>query len=122
MNELLDTAKEIFEKNSETTGYIPDYVNDYCFFIDNYIFVIQTRNGFNNIIFAKSGKCFCTLKNVFEQLVMKLKQLGINYVRVEGSKKRYNFLTRMFNYPYAVEPNDNRNIFYFKISGEVNEA
>lgn len=117
---ILDEAKKIFNRYSETNNYIPDYENDLAVVIDGYIFVIQAANGFNNVIFARIRTPEKTLLNVFETFKNFCLMNGIEFIRVEGTLYRYNFLSAMFPNSSFIKDYESpdRNIYYIKLRGK----
>lgn len=115
----LDEAKKILSRFPETQDYIPDYDNDLCVLIDGYIFVVQTANGFNNVIFARIRTPEKTLLDVFESFKNYCLVNGIEFIRVEGTLYRYNFLSAMFPNSSFIKDygNSDRNIYYIKLRG-----
>lgn len=112
----IEKAKAIFDLDDETSGYLPDPKNDIVFEIDGYCFVIQTKNGFNNVIFAKFKDCNTTLRKVFLEFVKIMKEKNIMFIRIEGKGKRYRFLPKMFpKSSFLSETENDRTVFYVKI-------
>lgn len=111
-------AKQIFDKDSETKGYIPDEENDLVFVIDGYCFVVQTFDGFNNVIVSKYKKSKSTLKDVFYKFREKLIENKIDVIRIEGRGNRYGILKKMFpNNSFMFEVTDNgRYVYYGKVN------
>lgn len=109
-------AKQIFDKDPETKGYVPDEENDLAFVIDGYCFVIQTKNGFNNVIFAKFQDGKTTLRQVFSEFVGIIKEKDILFLRIEGKGNRYRFLPKMFpKSSFVSETENGRTTFYIKV-------
>lgn len=112
----VEQAKLVFERDDETKGYIPDSENDLVFCIDSYCFVIQTKNGFNNVIFAKFKDSKMTLKQVFSEFVKIIKEKNILFLRIEGKGNRYQFLPKMFPKScFLSETENGRTTFYVKV-------
>lgn len=119
----LEEAKKIFNRHSETSNYTING-KDLCTAIDGYVFVIQTENGFNNVIFAKYSKGQKTLYTVLKLFVKFCLSNRIEYIRVEGSSNRYNFLSLMFPDCSVLKDTNNmeRNIFYIRLrEGDKND-
>ena len=112
----IEQAKLIFDQDNETKGYIPDPENDIVFEIDSYCFVIQTKNGFNNVIFAKFKDSKMTLRQVFSEFVKIIKEKNILFLRIEGKGNRYRFLPKMFpKSSFLSETENGRTTFYIKV-------
>jgi hypothetical protein len=111
----IEQAKLIFDQDDETKGYIPDPENDIVFEIDGYCFVIQAKNGFNNVIFAKFHDSKMTLRQVFFEFVKIIKEKNIQFLRIEGKGNRYGFLPKMFpKSSFLFETENGRTTFYIK--------
>lgn len=111
----LDEAKKVFELYPETKAYVPDYEHDIALTIDSYVFVIQTKDGYNNVIFAINGKPMMSLKMVMTAFRLICIIYGIEHLRIEGTPRRYGFLSKMFtDTQFYKEDNDKRNIFYVR--------
>jgi len=109
-------AKQIFDKDSETKGYVPDEGNDLVFVIDGYCFVVQTFGGFNNVIFAKFQDSKMTLRQVFSEFARIIKEKDILFLRIEGKGNRYRFLPKMFpKSSFLSETENGRTTFYIKV-------
>lgn len=105
------------EKDSETNATAVE--GDVVFCISGIMFLIQTKNGFNNIVCKRVQKSEVTLLSVLKALRIKLDELGLQYIRVEGSLRRYNFLYRletMLRISVLRDPDVvDRNVFYIKL-------
>lgn len=116
--EILEAAAKIFADDAETESYVPDFDNDIGIIIDAYVFVVQTKDGFNNVIFAKDeeDKSSMTLRDVFGIFYLFCFYHKLQFLRIEGSPRRYKFLKKMFPFCHFVqEKNQGRNIFYVKL-------
>lgn len=87
--------------------------------IGGIVYLLQTQNGFNNVVCFRLKKSNMTALRSFIEYRKWLVLKGIEYIRVEGNTKRYNFLSKLKpDTGYSViqdkEIND-RNIFYIKL-------
>lgn len=85
--------------------------------IGGYVFIVQTENGFNNIILKKVEESKFSIREAFRCFRLFLISKKIQFIRIEGSLRRYNFLKKMF--PFCDFKKDDsikdRNVFYVRI-------
>lgn len=92
--------------------------DDYLCAIDGYLFLLQRTNEGNNVVMFKKGYAKELIVEVLKAYIKYLKFKGIQYIRVEGNTKRYNFLYRYTDcYDGIVKADDikDRNVFYIKL-------
>lgn len=93
--------------------------NDLVVEIGGILYLLQRNNGFNNVVcFRLKDSKMTTLQSFIEYrkwLICK----GVEYIRVEGNKKRYWFLTRQnpgVGYNVIRDTEEcGRNVFYIKL-------
>ena len=104
---------DLLPEDEETKNYSPSD-SDKFVQISGYLFAVQESG---NVIMKKWRKSAYTLGEVFRAFRIWLKTKGIQYIRVEGSEKRYNFLKKMFpnNSILRDFEEKNRNVFYIKV-------
>ena len=85
-------------------------------------FLIQRRNDYNNIVCIRYKKSKMTFQRVIWHFVNFLKENKIQYIRVEGNERRYNFFLKLapkMNIccikDIAESEELHRNVFYLKI-------
>lgn len=116
-----EEAERYTNRHSETRGY-KHSAEDSAIAIDGYLFIVQRRNGFNNVILCRFGKSSHSIAEVFHCFREWLVSLGIGCIRVEGSIGRYRLLTRMFSdCPAVSEIIEGREVFYI-LTGGGNEG
>lgn len=104
---------DTLERDGETGSYQP--MDDDSFVrIGGYLFAVQ-QGG--NVIMKRCGESRFTLYEVFKAFRIWLKTKGIQYIRVEGNERRYNFLKKMFPQNSILKDFDEkkRNVFYIKV-------
>lgn len=104
---------DLLPEDEETKGYKPSD-SDKFVQISGYLFAVQESG---NVIMKKWRKSAYTLCEVFRAFRIWLKTKEIQYIRVEGSERRYNFLKKMFpnNSILRDFEEKNRNVFYIKV-------
>lgn len=104
---------DLLPEDEETKNYIPSD-SDKFVQISGYLFAVQ-QGG--NVIMKKCGESRFTLYEVFKAFRIWLKIKGIQYIRVEGSERRYSFLKKMFPQNSILKDFDEkkRNVFYIKV-------
>jgi hypothetical protein len=104
---------DTLERDGETRDYQPKD-DDIFVKIGGYLFAVQ-KSG--NVIMKKCGESRFTLYEVFRAFRIWLKTKRIQYIRVEGNERRYNFLKKMFPQNSILKDFDekNRNVFYIKV-------
>jgi hypothetical protein len=83
--------------------------------IDGIMFLLQTRNGFNNVVafrIKKSDKHI--IWSLYSYCILLYDKYGIEYIRVEGDKGKYDFLKRFFSRKKIVKDKDisERDVYY----------
>lgn len=86
--------------------------------IGGILFLVQRTNDANNIVCFRTKETNVTLEASFRMLRQYLLAQNIIYIRVEGNKHRYNWLSKVdvcegFN--VLKEDRDDRNVFYIKL-------
>lgn len=105
---------ETLPKDEETASYVPDD-SDKFVKIGGYLFAVQ-KSG--NVIMKKCAVSKFSLYEVFRCFrIWCISSVGIQYLRVEGKKTRYNFLKRMFAHTSILKDDEEkeRNVFYIKV-------
>jgi hypothetical protein len=100
-------------EDEETRGYIPSD-RDKFVQISGYLFAVQESG---NVIMKKCGESRFTLYEVFRAFRIWLKMQEIQYIRVEGTKNRYQFLSKMFPNTSILKDTEEkiRNVYYIKV-------
>lgn len=106
-----------YEKPSHNvdTRAIP---GDYVLEIGGLLYLIQRKNEANNIVCFRIEKSDMTVLTSFLILRKWLIAQNILYIRVEGTKKRYNFLKKLNLDGFNVRQADveDKNVFYIKLA------
>ena len=104
---------ETLPKDRETESYKPSD-DDKFVRISGYLFAVQ-KTG--NVIMKKCGYPTFSLRETFKAFRIWCKCSGIQYLRIEGSRKRYNFLSKMFPRVSIIKDLEceDRNIFFVKL-------
>lgn len=93
--------------------------NDIVVEIGGILYLLQLNNDFNNVVCFRIKKSNMTTLQSFLEYRKWLISKGIRYIRVEGNKKRYWFLTRLnLGKGYDIirdSKETDRNIFYIKL-------
>lgn len=115
------------EKPSECdTEAIPD---DLVYYDGGIIYLVQTKSGINNVICFRRKKTKTTIKQSFYHFRRFCIYHNIQYIRVEGNRKRYFFL-KMFEKGLAPQGYNvrkaedesyqrQRNVFYIKLCKDL---
>ena len=88
------------------------------------LFLLQTKNGYNNvIIFRKDEDSTDTRLSILQIILTLYKDYNIFYIRVEGRNNRYNFFYRTFK-DYFVKDFDikERDVFYINLKEAINSV
>ena len=104
---------EKLPEDEETKGYkISD--DDKFIQLGGYLFCVQ-KTG--NVIMKRCDKSSFTLYEIFRAFRMWCKAQQIQYLRIEGTKRRYNFLKKMFPHESILKDFEEkeRNVFYVKL-------
>lgn len=93
--------------------------NDLVWEIGATMVLVQRINNCNNVIFFKNKPGPLNFKYFCESFYALLLSHGIQYIRVEGNKRRYMFLLKMKKYFPKIDVvkamNLNRNVFFIKL-------
>lgn len=87
--------------------------------IGGILYLLQINNGFNNVVCFRLKKSKMTILQSFLEYRKWLIIKGVEYIRVEGNKKRYWFLARLnpgagYNVVQDIKECE-RNVFYIKL-------
>ena len=87
--------------------------------IGGILYLLQINNGFNNVVCFRLKKSKMTTLQSFLEYRKWLISKGIEYIRVEGNKKRYWFLARLnpgAGYNVVQDKREReRNVFYIRL-------
>lgn len=103
--------------------------SDLIYIDDNYLLVIQREymvcdnitlpprdiKGFNNVLLKSMGSHTKSLLSFLYRSLDWAIQNNIQYIRVEGTLRRYNFLVNIFPDIIKDESIPDRNVFYIKL-------
>lgn len=93
--------------------------NDIVVEIGGILYLLQLNNDFNNVVCFRIKESNMTTLQSFLEFRKYIIFKGIRYIRVEGNKKRYWFLTRLkLGKGYDIirdSKETDRNIFYIKL-------
>ena len=108
------------EKNYDTDIMADE--NDIVFESNGIAFLIQTKEGFNNIVAQRLHFRPGTFKEAVKDVRKVCIENGIQFIRVEGNARRYKFLVKMLAELFGTEvdivkdlSNKDRNIYYVKV-------
>ena len=87
--------------------------------IGGILYLLQINQGFNNVVCFRLKKSKMTTLQSFLEYRKWLISKGVEYIRVEGNKKRYWFLARLnpgvgYNVVQDIKECE-RNVFYIKL-------
>ena len=87
--------------------------------IGGILYLLQINNGFNNVVCFRLKKSKMTTLQSFLEYRKLLISNGVEYIRVEGNKRRYWFLERQnpgagYNVIQDIKECE-RNVFYIKL-------
>lgn len=87
--------------------------------IGGILYLLQINHGFNNVVCFRLKKSKMTTLQSFLEYRKWLISKGVEYIRVEGNKKRYWFLARLnpgagYNVVQDIKERE-RNVFYIKL-------
>lgn len=87
--------------------------------IGGILYLLQINQGFNNVVCFRAKKSKMTTLQSFLEYRKWLISKGVEYIRVEGNKKRYWFLARLnpgvgYNVVQDIKECE-RNVFYIKL-------
>ena len=87
--------------------------------IGGILYLLQINQGFNNVVCFRVKKSKMTTLQSFLEYRKWLISKGVEYIRVEGNKKRYWFLARLnpgvgYNVVQDIKERE-RNVFYIKL-------
>lgn len=104
---------DLLPEDEETKNYSPSD-SDKFVQISGYLFAVQESG---NVIMKKWRQSAYTLQEVFRAFRIWVKTKGIQYIRVEGNERRYNFLKKMFPHDSILQDCEvkDRNVFYVKM-------
>ena len=91
---------------------------DLCIEIGGIMYLIQTTDGFNNVVcFRVNKKSDVTTLASFHMFRLWAVARDIQYIRVEGSERRYNFLKNIDCISVRRDPSspEGRNVFYVRL-------
>lgn len=83
--------------------------------IDGVLFLLQTQNGYNNIVAYRVEKSSESIVKTFlEYCLLLYNEYNIKYVRIEGDKNKYDFIKRFFKRNQAIKDKTvkNRDVYY----------
>lgn len=104
------------EKPSEEVN-VKAVDSDIIYIINGLYCLCQTENECNNIIvFTKENYSVKHMSAAGIFFIILNKEYGINYIRVEGNKRRYKTLLSIMDGYISQEPSQKRNIFYIDIN------
>lgn len=87
--------------------------------IGGILYLLQISNGFNNVVCFRLKKSKMTTLQSFLEYRKWLISKGVEYIRVEGNKRRYQFLARLnpgAGYNVIQDTKEcERNVFYIKL-------
>lgn len=87
--------------------------------IGGILYLLQVNNGFNNVVCFRIGKSKMTTLQSFLEYRKWLISKNVRYIRVEGNKRRYKFLSRLnLGDGYSVFQDmdeSERNVFYIRL-------
>lgn len=87
--------------------------------IGGILYLLQVNNGFNNVVCFRLRKSKMTTLQSFLKYRKWLISKGVRYIRVEGDKRRYKFLSRLNlgdGYKVFQDMNESeRNVFYIRL-------
>lgn len=94
-------------------------INDLVVEIGGILYLLQINQGFNNVVCFRVKKSKMTTLQSFLEYRKWLISKGVEYIRVEGNKKRYWFLARLnpgvgYNVVQDIKERE-RNVFYIKL-------
>ena len=94
-------------------------INDLVVEIGGILYLLQINQGFNNVVCFRVKKSKMTTLQSFLEYRKWLISNGVEYIRVEGNKKRYWFLARLnpgvgYNVVQDIKERE-RNVFYIKL-------
>lgn len=110
------------DDNTETNIIAEE--DDLIFEIGGIFFLVQRKNKYNNIVCKRICSSKMTFKEVIKDFKKVMEDNGLQYIRVEGSTKRYKFLFKMlpelFDDVNILQDKDitERNVFYIKCYGD----
>ena len=87
--------------------------------IGGILYLLQINHGFNNVVCFRVKESKMTTLQSFLEYRKWLISKGVEYIRVEGNKKRYRFLARLnpgvgYNVVQDIKECE-RNVFYIKL-------
>lgn len=87
--------------------------------IGGILYLLQINNGFNNVVCFRLKKSKMTTLQSFIEYRKWLISKGVEYIRVEGNKRRYQFLARQnpgVGYNVVQDKREReRNVFYIRL-------
>lgn len=93
--------------------------NDLVTEIGGILYLLQVNNGFNNVVCFRLRKSKMTTLQSFLKYRKWLISKGTRYIRVEGNKRRYKFLSRLNlgdGYKIFQDMDESeRNVFYIRL-------
>lgn len=95
---------------------------DLVFEADGVVFLIQRKDDFNNVVAQRLTHTKSSFQEVVRLFINVMREQQIQYIRVQGNRKRYMFLLKMLPRLFgdtvgilkSDESDDLRNIFYIK--------
>ena len=93
--------------------------NDLVVEIGGILYLLQINHGFNNVVCFRVNESKMTTLQSFLEYRKWLISNGVEYIRVEGNKRRYWFLARLnpcIGYKVVQDKEEReRNVFYIKL-------
>ncbi len=93
--------------------------NDLVVEIGGILYLLQINHGFNNVVCFRVKESKMTTLQSFLEYRKWLISKGVEYIRVEGNKRRYWFLARLnpgIGYKVVQDKEEReRNVFYIKL-------
>ena len=110
----------ILKTNFETEVIAEE--GDLVFEAAGILFLIQRKENCNNVVCQRLTHRKGTFKEAITEVRKALIEEGIQFIRVEGNRRRYKFLNKMLSDLYGDEVHvikdnsvANRNVFYIKV-------
>ena len=110
----LEEFKGLWDKSQAPETDIEVTEKDLYAVLCGYAFVVQ-KDG--NVVFKKVIDTSFSIRDAFRMFRIYCRSHNVRYIRVEGSKRRYNYLFKMFPFCSFVRDDSapDRNIFFVKL-------
>lgn len=88
---------------------------DLLIYRHGFLFLVQKEKDNNNLVLCRIKKTQCSVRKLCFELLEFLKKNKVQYIRIEGKKKKYQMFPKIFKAFAYFDECPGRTVFYAKI-------